>query len=145
METPHFWSTKGNQIWADLFLDHSSFTQGTSANFNIEFYNLIQGLCLCVVAKVCYLDCWYIPSLRAYDYNLSMLNTQIKAAMESLNSFQLTLDHLVSARDTVEMIMKLGKPLSGVKCCWLEIVEFYSIKSVWFYEVGCFLFLMLIV
>ena len=66
-----------------------------------------------------------------------MLGAQIKAAMESLNSFQPTLDHLGSARD-VEMIMELGKPLSGVKYCWLthvyiiwlKIVEFYGIKSV---------------
>ena len=65
--------------------------------------------------------------------------------MESLNSFRSTLDHLCSARDAVEMIMELGKPLSGVKYCWLEIVEFYGIKSVRFYEVGRFLFLTLIV
>ena len=45
-----------------------------------------------------------------------MLGAQIKAAMESLNSFQPTLDHLGSARD-VEMIMELEKPLSGVKYC----------------------------
>jgi len=46
---------------------------------------------------------------------LSALGAQIKAAMESLNIFQHTLDHLGSARDVVEMIMELGKPLSGVK------------------------------
>ena len=65
--------------------------------------------------------------------------------MESLNSFRPTLDHLVSARDAVEIIMELGKSLSGVKYCWLEIVEFYGIKSIWFYEVGRFFFLTLIV
>ena len=32
-----------------------------SANFNMEFNNQIQGLCLYVVAEVCYLDYWYIP------------------------------------------------------------------------------------
>jgi len=37
--------------------------------------------------------------------------------MESLNNFRPTLDHLGSARDVVEMIMELGKPLSGVKHC----------------------------
>ena len=76
---------------------------------------------------------------------MSALCGQIKAAMESLNSFRPTLDHLGSARDAVEMIMDLGKPLSGVKYCWLEIVEFYGIKSIWFYEVGRFFFLTLIV
>ena len=76
---------------------------------------------------------------------MSALCGQIKAAMESLNNFRPTLDHLGSARDVVEMIMELGKPLSGVKYCWLEIVEFYGIKSVRFYEVGRFLFLTLIV
>ena len=61
METPRFRSTKGSQMWADLFLDHSSFNQGASANLNVEFHNPIQGLCLCVVAEVCCLDCWYTP------------------------------------------------------------------------------------
>ena len=60
METPGFRSTEGNQMWADIFLDHSSFNQGASANFNVEFDNPIQGLCLCVIAEVCYLDFWYI-------------------------------------------------------------------------------------
>ena len=80
----------------------------------------------------------------AHDCNLSTLDAQIKVAMKSLNSFQPTLDHLGFTRDVVKMNMELGKPLSEVKYCWLEIVEFYSIKSVQFYEVGQFL-LMLIV
>ena len=75
---------------------------------------------------------------------MSALCGQIKAAMESLNSFRPTLDHLGSAKDAVEMIMDLGKPLSGVKYCWLEIVEFYVIKSVRFYEVGCFLLTLIV-
>jgi len=36
-----------------------------------------------------------------------VLGAQMKAAMESLDSFQPTLDHLGSARDAVEMIMEL--------------------------------------
>jgi len=44
-----------------------------------------------------------------------MLGAQIKATMASLNNFRPTLDHLSSARDVVEMIMELGKPLSRVK------------------------------
>jgi len=50
-------------MWADIFFDHSRFTQGASANFKVEFENLIQGLHLCIVADVCYLDYWYICSL----------------------------------------------------------------------------------
>ena len=83
----------------------------------MEFDNPIQGLCLCVIAEVCYLDCWYISGSMAHDCNLSALGVQIKAAMESLNSLRPTLDHLCFARDAVEMIMELGKTLSGVKYC----------------------------
>ena len=42
--------------------------------------------------------------------------------------------------------MELGKPLSGVKYCRLEIVELYGVKIVWFYKVGvgCFLLTMIV-
>ena len=36
-ETSRFQSIKENQMWADIFLDHSSFNQGASANFNVDF------------------------------------------------------------------------------------------------------------
>ena len=42
------------------------------------------------------------------------------------------------------MIMESGKPLSGVKYCRLEIVEFYGIKIVWFYKVSYFLLTMIV-
>jgi len=46
-----------------------------------------------------------------------MLDAQIKATMKRLNNFRPTLDHLSSARDVVEMIVELGKSLSGIKHC----------------------------
>jgi len=46
-----------------------------------------------------------------------MLGVQIKAIMKRLNNFRPTLDHLSSARDVIEMIVELGKPLSGAKHC----------------------------
>jgi len=38
MKIPGFWSTEGNQMWADLFFNHSQFNQDSSANFK---WNLI--------------------------------------------------------------------------------------------------------
>ena len=49
--------TKCELIFSLITLD---FSQGTSANFEVEFNNPIQGLCLWVVAEVWYLNCWYI-------------------------------------------------------------------------------------
>jgi len=46
-----------------------------------------------------------------------MLGIQIKAIMKRLNNYGPTLDHLGSARDVIEMIVELEKPLSGVKHC----------------------------
>jgi len=46
-----------------------------------------------------------------------MLDAQIKVTMKRLNNFRPTLYYLGSARDIVEMIVKLGKPLSRVKHC----------------------------
>jgi len=46
---------------------------------------------------------------------LSVLGAQIKATIKSLNNFRPTLDYFGFARDIVEMIVELGKPLSRVK------------------------------
>ena len=55
MGTPSFRSTARNQLWVDLCLDHFPFTQGTSADFKIEFTNSISGLQFWIVAEVCIL------------------------------------------------------------------------------------------
>ena len=50
-----FPSTARNQLWANLCLIHFPLTQGTSADFKIEFTNPISGLQFWIVAKVCIL------------------------------------------------------------------------------------------
>ena len=138
METPRFRSTKGNQMWADIFLDHSSFNQGASANLNVEFHNPVQGLRLCVVAEVCYLDCWYIPGSslvigpRLYLERAGWTNKSGNGELEQFPTY-------FGSSGLCKRCC-----LSGVKYCWLEIGEFYGIKSVRFYEVGCFLLTLIV-
>ena len=52
--------TKCELIFCSITLD---FPQRASANFKVKFDNPIQGLRLCVVAEVCYLDYRYICGL----------------------------------------------------------------------------------
>ena len=49
--------TKCELVFCSITLD---FPQRALANFEVEFDNPIQGLRLCVVAEVCYLDYRYI-------------------------------------------------------------------------------------
>ena len=147
METPGFRSTKGNQMWADLFLDHSSFNQGASANLNVEFNNPIQGLCLCVIAEVCYLDFWYIyDSSRLVGPRLWLERAGCtnKSRNGELERFPTHFGSSGLCKRCCWNDYGVRETFKRVKYCWLEIVEFYGIKSVRFYEVGCF-FLTLIV
>ena len=56
-------STARNQLWANLCLIHFPLTQGTSADFKIEFTNPISGLQFWIIAEVRILWLFmYIPS-----------------------------------------------------------------------------------
>ena len=104
----------------------------------MEFDNPIQGLRLCVVAEVCYLDCWYIPGSslvigpRLYLERAGWTNKSGNGELEQFPTY-------FGSSGLCKRCC-----LSGVKYCWLEIGEFYGIKSVRFYEVGCFLLTLIV-
>ena len=49
-----------------------------------------------------------------------MVDVQVKATIENLNSFQPVLDYLGCARGAVEMFFELGKAISRVNHCQLK-------------------------
>ncbi|KAL9712290.1 hypothetical protein Ac2012v2_005365 [Leucoagaricus gongylophorus] len=63
-------SIRFDDLWKHLV---SEAQKETKSNFKVKFDNPIQGLCLCVVVEVCYLDCWYTPgSTLARNQNVVM-------------------------------------------------------------------------
>jgi len=76
----------------------------------MEFQDCNSGLCY--IFAICRMSTQV--KLQAHDCQFSALVAQIKAMMEDLNRFQSILHCLGSVRDAVEIIMELGKPLSGV-------------------------------
>ena len=62
-----------NKLWANLYLDHSEFTQRALAKFEVKFDNAIQGLQLWLVIEVRYHHDCYVGLLFEHNCRFTTL------------------------------------------------------------------------